>query len=141
LNYLYRGEKLIIELHKGRYAVSNSRFKINSTEDFGFNAVGNKLEYFHSRSDSSSLSVQVPAAGKLTIGIKEWNHDKYTWEQTATDNKDKLVYKLNRLKPSHQYQILIDGQVSKTLSSGAHGDVEFSVPIKNNSSSISIQPR
>ncbi|HLO82106.1 MAG TPA: hypothetical protein VK166_14155 [Chitinophagaceae bacterium] len=140
LNYLFRGEKLIIELDKGRYAVANSRFKILSKEDFGFNASASSLEYFNANSDSYSLRAQLSDPGKLTIEIKEWNHDKYTWEQAATANKGKLVYKLNGLKPSHQYQILIDGRINKKLSSGAHGDVEFSVPIKNNSSSISIQP-
>jgi hypothetical protein len=139
LNYQYRNEKLIIELNKGQYTVSNSRFKINSTEDFGFNAFGNKLEYFHSRSDSLSLSVQAPAAGKLTISIKDWNENHYAWEQTTLSNKGELKYHVYKLKPAHLYQVTINERVLKNVNSNANGVLEFSAPCQNGTIKISAR--
>jgi hypothetical protein len=139
LNYLFRGEKLLVELNKEQYAVSNSRFKIMSTENFAFNASGNILEYFHSNSDSYSLRAQVTNSANLTIAIKNWNEGHYAWEQIATSYKGKLVYRINGLKSAHPYEIIIDERVLKTIKSSAGGDLEFTVPTKNSPSMIKIQ--
>jgi hypothetical protein len=139
INYLFRGEKLIIELNKGNYAVSNSRFKIMSTENFGINASGNQLEYFNSNSDSYSLKAQLVHPGNLTLAILKWDIDNYVWQQTTTSNKGKLAYTVNRLQPAHVYEILVDDQVYKTIKSSAGGNLEFSVQLKTGSSAITIR--
>lgn len=55
LNYKFRGDKLVISLDKERYSVSNAQFKLTSTNDFGFNAGKNELQYFNSNNDVCSL--------------------------------------------------------------------------------------
>jgi hypothetical protein len=139
LNYLFRGEKLKIELNPGRYAVSNSRFKILSADEFGFNATGNKLEYFRSNSDSFALRAQLSNPGNLTISIKNWNEGHYAWEQTASTNKGKLAYRINGLNPLHSYEISIDNKVYKTMKCSVAGELEFPVPMKTASSAIQIR--
>ncbi|HEX5669215.1 MAG TPA: glycosyl hydrolase family 65 protein, partial [Chitinophagaceae bacterium] len=139
LNYLFRGEKLKIELNPGRYAVSNFRFKIVSAEAFGFNATGNSLEYFRSNSDSYALRAQLTKPGNLTIAIKNWNEGFYAWEQIASTNKGKLVYRINGLKPDLSYEIIIDDLGYKSIKSSADGNLEFRVQTKKGLTAIQIR--
>jgi hypothetical protein len=137
MNYLFRGEKLMIELNMNRYAISNSRFKIISESDFGFYASRNSLKYYHSNQDTVSLKAEIPEGGKLTIDIKNWKRDKVELEQIVTI-KGKVDYTLHGLTPGHAYQIRVDGRDMKKINAGADGDLKFYV-LENGTSKIIIQ--
>ncbi len=139
LIYGFRGEKLKIELDKGRYSVSNARFKISSPADFGFFASGDKLEYFHLNSDASAMEAVSSGSGKLALNIKNWNPDNYTWEQNVSSNKGKLAYRVKALKAGHLYKISVDGQLLRKISAGANGEIGFTVPLKVGSSVVSVR--
>lgn len=138
LYYKLRGEKLSIDLDKDRYAVSNGRFRIISARDFGYNSSGNKLEYFHSASDSASLEAMVSGTGNLTLSVNTWDKDQRSWEQTATQNKGNVSYKVH-LEKNRPYQIFVSSLAGKTLKSNANGDLEFSVLLRSGATAISVR--
>jgi hypothetical protein len=139
LNYLFRGEKLNIELKKDSYTVSNQRFRIIAGHDFGFNTSGDNLEYFNSNSETPSLEVKVPAGSRLTMAIKNWNNEIYSWQQTSATEKGKITYKVMGLKAGKSYQVVIDGKLIKTVSTNAKGHLEFETPTHSGSPTITIR--
>jgi hypothetical protein len=139
LNYKFRGEKLVINLDKGRYSVSNPQFKLSSTTDFGFNAGKNGLEYFNSNNDAYSLKARLINAGKLSLDIIKWGENECVWNQVSASNSGKISYSACQLKPDHKYELVINGQSGKTLTSDKTGCLEFDVNAKTDSTVIRIQ--
>jgi hypothetical protein len=138
LNYDFRGDKLMIQLDKGRYSISNNRFKLTSASDFGFHAGRDELEYFNSNSDRYSLRVQLVKAGDLSIEIVRWDEEEHTWKQTPVSGKGRIIYSVSQLKADRQYHIVIDGTVTKTLKSDPKGCLEFDIHPKTGTSEIRI---
>ena len=139
LNYKFRGEKLVINLDKGHYSVSNNQFKLSSTSDFGFHAKNNELEYFHSNDDAYSLKAQLVKTGKLSVEIVKWNEKECVWNQIASSNMREITYSVCQLKADNLYAILINGQIYKTLKSNNEGILKFNVNAKPDSTEIRIQ--
>ena len=139
LNYKFRGEKLIIGLDKGRYSVSNPQFKLSAATDFGFNTGKNELEYFNSNNDAYSLKARLINAGKLSVEIIKWDEKECVWNQVAVPNSGKISYWVCQLKPGHKYELVINGQTGKTLTSDKTGCLEFDVNTKPDSAEIHIQ--
>ena len=139
LNYKFRGDKLVISLDKGRYSVSNTQFKLTSTNDFGFNAGNNELQYFNSNNNEYSLKAQLTKAGNLSVKVVRWNEKECVWNQTASSNSGKITYSACKLKADNQYAIKVNGQIYKTLKSDKEGRLEFDVNPKADSTEIRIQ--
>jgi len=139
LNYKFRGEKLIIGLDKGHYSISNNQFKLSSTHDFGFHAENNELEYFHSNGNAFSLKAKLLNSGKLSLEIEKWNEKERIWNQVAAPNSGKISYSACQLKPNRKYELVINGQTSKALTSDKTGCLKFNVNTKTDKSEIRIQ--
>ncbi|MGV8090841.1 MAG: hypothetical protein AB2L24_03095 [Mangrovibacterium sp.] len=139
LNYDFRGDKLMIQLDKGRYSISNNRFKLTSASDFGFHSRRDALEYFNSNSDRYSLKAQLVKVGDLSIEIVKWDEEEYIWKQIPASGKGRITYSVNQLKADRQYNIVIDGTVMKTLKTDPKGRLEFDIHPKTGTSEIRIQ--
>ena len=139
LNYKFRGEKLIIGLDKGHYSISNNQFNLSSTHDFGFDTKNNELEYFHSNGNAFSLKAKLMNSGKLSLEIEKWNEKECIWNQVAAPNAGKISYSACQLEPNRKYELVINGQTSKALTSGKTGCIEFDVNAKTDSSEIRVQ--
>jgi hypothetical protein len=139
LNYDFRGDKLIINLDKGRYSISNNQFKLTSQNNFGCNAGKNELEYFNSNNDTYSLKARPEKTGNLSVEIVKWNENEKVWIQTAISGKSKIIYSVCNFVPDNQYVVLVDGQIVKTLKSNKEGRLTFDATADKNSSEIHIQ--
>ncbi len=139
LNYKFRGEELIIGLDKGHYSISNNQFKLSSTTDFGFDTKNNELEYFHSNDNAFSLKAQLVKTGKLSVEIVKWNEKECIWNQVAAPNSGKITYSVCQLKPNRKYELVINGQTGKALTSDKAGCLGFDVNTKTEKSEIHIQ--
>jgi len=139
LNYNFRGDNLLISLEKGRYSISNARFKLSSTSNFGFNATKNELEYFNSGSDVCSLKAQLIGTGNLSVEIVDWNEKEGVWNQIGSSKTGKITYKVCDLKADNKYSIRVNGQIIKTLKSNNKGCLEFDVIAKADSTQIRVQ--
>ena len=139
LNYKFRGDKLVISLDKGLYSISNTQFKLTSTNDFGFNAGKNEFEYFNSGNNEYSLKAQLIKAGNLSVEIIKWNEKEFVWNQIAPPNTGSITYSVGRLKADNQYAIKVNGQIYKTLKSDKEGRLAFDVNPKADSTEIRIQ--
>jgi hypothetical protein len=139
LNYDFRGDKLIIDLDKDRYSVSNNKFKLTSANDFGFNAGQNELEYFNSKNNTYSLKAKTENTGNLTIEIIRWNENEYAWNQVTSPKSEKVTYSTCKLKADSNYDIVVDGQLMKTSKSDKEGRLEFEVNSGTNSTNIRVQ--
>ncbi|HWS00529.1 MAG TPA: hypothetical protein VN249_07920, partial [Prolixibacteraceae bacterium] len=139
LNYDFRGDKLTISLDNKRYSVSNNRFKLTSSSDFGFHAGKKELEYFASNSNSWSLKASPEKAGYLTLEITKWMNDEFSWIQSASATTGKVAYTLNKLKPGGAYRIEVDGQPFKTLTGDKEGRLEFNAKAGADPSGIRIR--
>lgn len=139
LNYNFRGDKLMIQLDKKRYSISNNRFNLTSTKSFGFNAEQNILEYFNSKDDAYSLRAQLAKTGNLSVEIVKWNEEECVWNQITKPDKGKITYSAYKLRADSKYVIAINGQITKTLKSDNKGSLEFEVYSKNDSMEIRIR--
>lgn len=138
LKYAFRGNRLEINLDKGRYSISNSQFKLSSPTDFGFNSGINELEYYNSNNDACSLKAKLLSGGSLSIGIVKWIDNECIWDQTSSDGSGIISYSVFRLKPNKKYAISINGQILKTLNSGRQGQITFDLNPKSVASEVRI---
>lgn len=139
LNYKFRGDKLVINLDKEHYSISNNQFTLGSTGDFGFHAENNELEYFHANDNAISLKVKLVNLGKLSVEIKKWDERERTWTQVAAPNSGKISYSACQLKPDRKYVLVIDEQTGKILTSDKTGSLKFDVNTNANKSEMRIQ--
>ena len=139
LNYDFRGDKLIISLDKGRYSIANKQFKLSSTNDFGFNAIRNELEYFNSNEITYALKAGLENAGNLTIEMIKWNENECTWNQIASTGTNKISYSAGNLKTDSKYVIYVDSKVFKTIKADKSGCLKFETSVGTDLSQISIR--
>lgn len=126
VKYNYRDQKLMVDLNIDKHAVSDGRFRIISTTDFGFFSKGDELSYFNGANNTFSLKIQTAAKGSLTISIQRWEADQMSWFQVSEDaSSDSLIYQVNDCKPSSFYSILIDNKVLKRVKSDTGGMLTF----------------
>lgn len=138
LNYDFRGDQLLIQLDRGRYSISNNRFKLTSVSDFGFHASQNELEYFNSNSDRYSLKAQLGKDGDLAVEIIRWDEKERIWRQIPGSGKGRITYSVSQLKADRQYDLVIDGKIMKTLKADPKGRLEFDIHPKYGTSEIRI---
>jgi hypothetical protein len=140
LVYNFRKDKLKIGLSTNNYYISNAQFKIASKRDFGFYSTKNELIYFNGKDDVYSLKIQ--ASKNLSIDIKKWNADEYSWIQSSTDkNSNDLVYQINNLEPKTYFTISINNKKFKRIESGADGNLIFDFKTSSNKDEILIEKK
>ncbi|MFZ0453417.1 MAG: hypothetical protein WAM24_06655 [Ignavibacteriaceae bacterium] len=138
LNYIYRKDKLKIGLTTNNYYISNAQFKISSQKDFGFYSEKDELSYFNGKDDIYSFKVQT--SDKLSIKIKEWEADKYTWSQTSNEKSpDDVVYNINNIEPKTYFTISVNNKTFKRIKSQADGSLSFNLKIGINPDEIRIE--
>jgi hypothetical protein len=142
VRYNYRGQRLTIDLHVGKYSVSNGQFTITSKTDFGFHAADSELSYFAGAADEASLQVTSSAKGVLTLDIKKWEPGEMVFTQSSgSAGSGKVVYRVRLLKPGSDYTIQQNGKTLKRVKSTAEGVVEFEHSAGAGSHEISVAPR
>lgn len=126
VKYNYRNQQLLVLLDLDKYAVSNNRFKITSTTDFGFFSTDKELLYFNTHANNASLKVATQTSSKLELDIKKWSQDEIIFNQYSGDKiSKKLVYQINELKPDSFYSILINNTTLKREKSSKEGTLIF----------------
>jgi hypothetical protein len=134
LIYTFRHEKLKIGLVPNNYSVSNAQFKVSANHDFGFYSEKNELVYFDRNKDRFSLNAQT--VENLSLEILKWDSGEYSWLQSSTEEKGKVVYALNVSKPDSFYT-LSDGIKTTKVKSDKTGILQFEV--KSGNKTISLQ--
>lgn len=125
LNYKFRKEPLTITLNVDRYGVSNGKFKVISSKDFGYYATKNKLSYFNGKEENASL--EVVSDQPLTLTIKRWDNHFKDWMITGAGSSSRAVlYTVHQLAPGTEYIITVNGKSVKKIKSDLNGDLEFS---------------
>jgi hypothetical protein len=125
LNYNFRGDKLKINLNKGRYSIANEHFQLISASRFGFHAAKNTMKFFNDESDPCSLKVQKTGNEKLSLEVIEWSDGEYCWKQTSNGKTDSISYAVYHVKPGKSFVIIVNGTIRKTLRSNAEGSLVF----------------
>ena len=122
VNYNFRGQRLIISLDSGKYAVSNKIFKVIAPCNFGFYANKGELLYFDGSSAKASL--QITARQPLTIEIKTWDRHKIKFIETARHGTSKpSACVVHQLQPNTYYSFVVNGSSVKKIRSDLNGDV------------------
>ncbi|HRI20379.1 MAG TPA: hypothetical protein PLA68_05475, partial [Panacibacter sp.] len=139
LKYNYRGQRLTIALDMDKYSVSNKKFKITDTHDFGFSGSGNNLLYFKGRNENASLKIVYSANSSLELDIKKWDDNEMAWLQSSPGNTAaKLTYRLNNLQKNVNYIISADNKVFKTIKSDANGILVFEYTLIKGSNAMVV---
>jgi len=126
IRYNYRNQKLTIDLAMNQYAVSNGRYAITAGTDFGFYSTGNTLAYFHKNNDYPSLQINGDKESRLTLTIHTCSADTVSFTQSSDEQTPGLFsYKLNDLKPSSEYNIIVNSTTIQKEKSDAQGALEF----------------
>ncbi|MEJ2617409.1 MAG: hypothetical protein P8Z35_20825 [Ignavibacteriaceae bacterium] len=140
LNYNFRKEKLKIGLATNNYYISNDQFKIESSKDFGFYSAKNELNYFNGKDDTYSLNVQT--SNNLSIKIKKWKTNQYSWIQSTDEkNPDDVVYKVIHLEPESYYTISVNNKTFKRIKIRADGSMTFNLKAGKNPDKIQIEKK
>jgi hypothetical protein len=139
LNYIFRGDRLRINLDIDKYSISNDHFRLTSADHFGFSAGSRELDYFNAASDTHSLKALTSGRGKLSIEIGRWNAEEPTWNQVSLDEPEDITYSVYCLKPGRSYSISVNGKVLKNLKSNQEGSLMFDVKADNHVSEIRIK--
>jgi hypothetical protein len=126
VNYNYRKQKLFIDLHVGRYSVSNGQYKVTSPTDFGFFSSDGELSYFNSNADRPSLNITTAAGGHLEIDLQHWGVEQVSFVQSSNDaSSSKVHYQMNDLKPNSDYIVAINKKVVTETKSNDKGTLSF----------------
>ncbi|MBT1687243.1 glucosidase family protein, partial [Dawidia soli] len=141
VKYNYRGQRLTIDLAMDQYAVSNGRFTIKASTDFGFYATDNELSYFKGNDHTASLQVKAFAKDELVLDIKKYGPDEVAFTQSSRASSGKLVYQLQALKPGSYYTVRVNKKTLKRVKSTAEGVVVFACSVGIGAHEISVVPR
>ncbi len=133
LNYNFHNKKLTIALDNNSYSVSDKKFTVTDSNNFGFNATINQLSYFNGNNEQASL--QITATKKLSITIKNWTVNNMAWQQTG---KQPLVYSLHQLKSNTLYQFSVNGKLIRSATTNMTGDLLISYTPHASSENIGI---
>ena len=126
LNYTFRDQRLSIGLSPKNYSVSNGRYKIVATKDFGFFSTDNYLWYFDGANSRASLKVKTRPNSRLTLEIMTWGEGQRSWRQSSKDgDTHEVVYHLYDLKPNCFYTVLANGQPLKRIKTLPDGSLPF----------------
>jgi len=139
IKYMYRNQKLLVNLDMYKYSVSNHQFKISARNDFGFYCSGKELLYFNGSNTRASLKISTKVNSSLALDIKSCGPDQVSWSQSSKDMiSNKLIYRLNDLKQNSYYSISVDNKILKHLKSTADGVLVFSYKTNKNSNDILV---
>lgn len=116
LNYKYQGKRLVINLNKDSYSVSDGIFKLSANEPFGFNTTKGQLSYFNK--NNAQVALQAASAQHLAISIKNWDNSKMEWQQSTAQP---VSYTVHGLRPNAVYSFAVNGSKLKNISSNAKG--------------------
>ncbi len=126
LTYYFRNQRLSIGLSMKNYSVSNDRYKVIASKDFGFYSSENNLWYFDGANSRASLKVTTKTNSKLTLEIGTWGEEQRSWGQSSEDgNTHEVVYHLYDLKPNSFYAVLANGQPLKPIKTLPDGSLQF----------------
>lgn len=140
LRYNFRNQQLLIDLDMNKYAVSNDRFKIMDSKDFGFFSEGNELMYFNSNHANASILITTVQGSKLTLHIQSCCKDQISWIQSSPDKSgNKLVYRVNDLNPGSYYIIKANGKTLQRIQCNAAGCITFNYRTGNEAEKITLE--
>ncbi len=127
LKYRYRKQLLTIDLNSNQYKVSNGQFGITASQDFGFFATTDQLQFFHQKNTSPSLEATVAAGKQLQLTIRNW--EKNTMNFTQSNRTSAAVsYHLYQLEPDSEYEIMLNQKKLPVLKSKPNGSLQFNCP-------------
>jgi hypothetical protein len=141
LNYTYRGKKLRIDLSMNKYSVSDNRFTIISSNDFGFSSSGNKLFYFHHNNDSAAITATT-GARTLTLQMIDFDKENISFTQSVSSNavNTKVAFVVNQLRPRTLYTVTVNNKKLRPLSTNSNGSLHFELNAGTNADVITISP-
>jgi hypothetical protein len=141
LNYTYRGRKLRIDLSMNKYSVSDNRFTIISSNDFGFSSSGNKLFYFHHNNDSAAITATT-GARTLTLQMIDFDKENISFTQSVSSNavNTKVAFVVNQLRPRTLYTVTVNNKKLRPLSTNSNGSLHFELDAGRNADVITISP-
>ena len=122
LNYNFRGQRLTIRLDTNLYEVSDKRFTVASSKDFGFYATKDHVSYFPGNSPEPAL--EATSETTLVLKITQWDEDTAAWTQSAGANQTRgstqIKYRITQLSPNTTYT-LHAGDRRRQYQTDAHG--------------------
>ncbi|WP_461451443.1 alpha-L-rhamnosidase-related protein [Mucilaginibacter sp.] len=122
LNYNFRGQKLLIKLDTGNYAISNGIFTLACDHDFGYSASKNEFTYYNK--DNSLAALQVKTSNTIKINITHWDSQKMSWIQRYSIRQSApVVYLISGLKPDKTYAVMINGTSIKKIKCNTAGQL------------------
>lgn len=139
LNYRYCNKLLRIKLNMDRYAVSDGRFTITSTKDFGFYSQSDSLYFFNGNETKASLKAIIPSGKDLSIHVKSWNAGQNSWMQSAAETTFTIKYIVSNLNSNSSYVVLIDNKPFQKLRSNTDGNVTFECKVSGKSHNILVK--
>ncbi len=130
LFYNYRGERLTIVLDTNLYSVSDSRFTVDSKEDFGFFSTPNSVMYFNKDNPVYSIKATIDRGKNIHLTIIGYNPEEIIWEQDSRDSSFRINYALNNLLPGRSYLIYAGNTLMKKRESDSNGKLVFNDSIQ-----------
>jgi hypothetical protein len=130
LKYRFRNQRLVIDLATDKYAVSNGRFTIKDTKDFGFYSTKKELQYFHGGSPRPSLRILVSPHDRLTLDMETWGPNRIRWHQSSGKTQQRR-YRVDDLQRGALYAIAVNGVVRNSVRAGADASLEFGCSTPN----------
>ncbi len=129
LTYKYRKQTLQIGLDVNKYSVSNGRFSISSSSDFGFKDDGNTLYYFKGNNSNPAITVKVVPSAKIAIEINQYSQAVVDWNQLSANSSSSTMYTLSGLTPITHYIITVNNERIVDAVTDAAGQLKFN-PVK-----------
>ncbi len=125
LKYNFRNEKLDIQLAPGKYSISNGKFEVSSTRDFGYFVSGDRCSYFDGNNSEPVLVLTSKDAIRFTIGKCSAEGIDLQFTNSKSDIYP-LTAELEQLIPKTLYRILVNGQRFSELRTDSKGKLRFS---------------
>jgi hypothetical protein len=138
LTYKFRKQALKIGLDVNKYTVTNGRFSISSSSDFGFNCINNTLYFYKGSNSSPSIVATANANAKIAIQVNAVSSTTVDWNQQAGAAASAVQYTVYGLKPVTHYLISINDKKTVDAVTDSHGQLIFKPAATKNSVHINI---
>jgi hypothetical protein len=128
LRYELRGQRYLIDLNAGNYAITTGSHTLRDSHAFSINAADNGLEYFPGTNADWALSVSRPDHQPLTLQIENWPEARdgvRQWMETSSQNKGKTRYIIKHLSPGMTYAVKVNGQANQFIKADKTGLIKF----------------
>jgi len=126
LYYHYRGQRLTVTLDSNLNTISNDRFTLAATKDFGFFSNGSTVWYFNKNNRQYSLMATTAALKRIRITIDRCDSVAIIWRQASNDPHGRVTYFLPGL-PAKKYKIYTGKVLLKVLAANSRRSLSFTV--------------